>query len=161
MPQTVSVRITDHSDEVLAELEKRAKVALEAVGIQAEGHCKQELENIPKRVDTGLLRNSITHAYAGEPPAISSYHSDSTHGSTDSTKKRGIAGTPVKPITSGTYSGSAPVEINPTVYVGTNVEYGPYVEMGTDRMAANHFIKNGCQNNKDEYIGIMKKYLEG
>ncbi len=146
MPQTISVRITDHSDEVLAELEKRAKVALEAVGIQAEGHCKQELENAPKRIDTGLLRNSITHAYAGNPPAISSYHGN---------KERDGA------IPSGTYSGSAPTEINPTVYVGTNVEYGPYVEMGTDRMAPNHFIKNGCEKNKDEYIGIIKKYMQG
>lgn len=146
MPTVVSVKITDNSDEFLAELEKRARGALVAVGVQAEGHCKQELSHTPKRIDTGLLHNSITYAYAGEPTAIKSYHGD---------KERNGA------IPTGSYSGSAPVEMNPTVYVGTNVEYAPYVEMGTDRMKPNHFIKNGCSKNKDEYIGIIKKHLEG
>ncbi len=53
----VSVRITDNSDAVLAELEKRAKVALEAVGIQAEGHCKQELE-LERPAKNGVLFNN-------------------------------------------------------------------------------------------------------
>ena len=42
--------------------EKSIETALEACGLQAEGYAALELENSPRRVDTGLLRNSITHA---------------------------------------------------------------------------------------------------
>lgn len=136
----------DNSDKVKKELLGRIPPALEAVGQQAVGHCKQELENTPKRIDTGLLRNSITFALAGEAPAISSYSGDKPRGGS---------------IPTGSYSGTAPEEDKPVVYVGTNVEYAPYVEFGTDRMAPNHFIKNGIQNNIDEYKAIMKRHLEG
>ena len=101
----------DNSDAVMSEMAKRARVALEAVGIQAEGHCKQELSNTPKRIDTGMLRNSITHAVDGKPPAKSSYHGDRAN-------RQGV--TP-----SGSYKGSVPTEDKPAVYVGTNVEYAP------------------------------------
>ena len=137
----------DNSDAVMSEMAKRARVALEAVGIQAEGHCKQELSNTPKRIDTGMLRNSITHAVDGKPPAKSSYHGDRAN-------RQGV--TP-----SGSYKGSVPTEDKPAVYVGTNVEYAPYVEYGTDRMEPNHFIKNGVEKNLNEYKGIIKKYMKG
>ena len=35
--------------------------ALETVGLVAEEDAKLELENAPRRIDTGALRNSITH----------------------------------------------------------------------------------------------------
>lgn len=52
----ISVQITDSSPEVLAALPKAIARALWAMGAAAEGHAKS---NAP--VDTGRLRNSITH----------------------------------------------------------------------------------------------------
>ena len=52
----------DNRQLLLAELEDRVKIALTAVGMQAETDVKKG--SIP--VDTGLLRNSITFAVSGE-----------------------------------------------------------------------------------------------
>lgn len=72
----------DHSDEVLSALEAALARGLEKCGLVAEGYAKKLCP-----VDTGNLRNSITHTVAdnGERAA----------------------------------------------YVGTNSEYGVYVECGT------------------------------
>lgn len=55
------VRIEDHSDEYLNAVSSALDRALEAIGIHIEGEAKEELENTPRRIDTGNLRNSITH----------------------------------------------------------------------------------------------------
>jgi HK97 gp10 family phage protein len=75
-------RLEDHSAEVYKELEAACQRALEKCGLVAEGYAKKLCP-----VDTGNLRNSITHTVAnsGERAA----------------------------------------------YVGTNSEYGVYVECGT------------------------------
>lgn len=77
----MQIRLEDHSDEVYKELEAACQRALEKCGMVAEGYAKKLCP-----VDTGNLRNSITHMVNdGEKAA----------------------------------------------YVGTNSEYGVYVECGT------------------------------
>lgn len=133
------VRIDDHSDEYMRDVEQALETALEAVGIQIEGEAKEELENSPRRIDTGLLRNSITYALDGEGAAQATYSADSGG-------------------ESGSYSGSAPKEGKNarSVIVGTNVEYGIYVHEGTSRMDPNRFLKNAVERNKDQ----IKDYIE-
>jgi HK97 gp10 family phage protein len=46
------------------------------------------------------------------------------------------------------------------VYVGTNVEYGPYVHEGTDRMAPNRFLRNAVERHRDEYNQIIKDAMK-
>lgn len=46
------------------------------------------------------------------------------------------------------------------VYIGTNVEYAPYVELGTYRMKPRPFLKNGIINYKGEYEQIIKDGLK-
>lgn len=105
----------DHSPEFIAEMEERAKTALEAIGQHMEGEAKEELENSPRRIDTGLLRNSITHCASGESPAITSYTADRPN-------KKGE-------LPKGTYNGVMPEEDDntPAMYIGTNVKYAAYV----------------------------------
>ena len=43
---------------------------MEAVGLHLEGEAKDELENDPRRIDTGNLRNSISHAVDEKEPAV-------------------------------------------------------------------------------------------
>ena len=52
----MNVTFTDHSAEVKAEFEAACLRALEKCGLVAEGYAKKECP-----VDTGNLRNSITH----------------------------------------------------------------------------------------------------
>ncbi len=55
------VHIDDHSSEYMSKVMKDLSTALEAIGIHIEGEAKEELENTPRRIDTGNLRNSISH----------------------------------------------------------------------------------------------------
>lgn len=59
------VKFTDNSQEVLDEMARKIEAALEAIGGQAELYAK---ENCP--VDTGRLRNSISHAHDDETAYI-------------------------------------------------------------------------------------------
>ena len=111
------IKYVNNSAEVKAALKKALERGLEKCGLVAEGYAKKLCT-----VDTGLLRNSITHALSGEPAAISTYCADKAKGN--------------KPVQTGEYSGSVPEESDPSkmaVYIGTNVEYAPYIELATGR----------------------------
>ena len=137
---------------VLAQSDRQVRAALIAMGTQAEGHAKDELLNVPERVDTGLLRNSITYAISGEEPRIKSYRGDNP------SRYR-----PKAPIPEGSYAGQAPSAPShrTAVWIGTNVEYAIYVHDGTVNMTANRFIKNAITKNRKEYKEIAKAYLKG
>lgn len=77
----MTVNFKDNSGAVLNALQSAAIKALEECGLVAEGYAKKLVS-----VDTGNLRNKITHKVVPEELAV---------------------------------------------YVGTNVEYGPYQELGT------------------------------
>ena len=77
--------MTGKPQQVLQAKQAAVEAALEAIGLHLEGEAKDELENAPRRVDTGRLKNSISHAVNIAEPAV---------------------------------------------YVGTNVEYAPYVHFG-------------------------------
>ena len=47
----------DNSDKVLKEFDEKITDVLELIGLKAEGYAKEDCP-----VDTGLLRNSISHA---------------------------------------------------------------------------------------------------
>ena len=52
-------------------------------------------------------------------------------------------------------------EAEKAAYIGTNVEYAPYQEMGTARgVTAKHFLKNAAANHSEEYINLIKSSLE-
>lgn len=152
----MSVRIeSDNTAEIIKEKDEAVLRALEAVGIQAEGYAQLLVP-----VDTGLLRNSITHAIAGGKPALGQYKSNESHATTKATEKAGTAGKAVSPQTVGSYTVSTPKTEHPAVYVGTNVEYAPYVEYGTRKMKKQPFLEPGIMGHMDEYQRIFEKYLE-
>lgn len=143
------------TDKLGQELDKAITKALTMVGMQAENYAKLELENDPARIDTGLLRNSITWALGGESPQISSYSGDR-----NSKYKKN------EPIPTGSYSGTAPKDNQSerAVYVGTNVDYAIYVHEGATlpnggKIAPNHFLRNACEKNADEFQKMMKDAL--
>lgn len=79
----MNIEITDNSGLVKDALEAACLRALEKCGLTAEGYAK-----LLCRIDTGNLRNSVTHQVQPSEPAV---------------------------------------------YIGTNSEYGPYVELGTGK----------------------------
>lgn len=110
-------KFVSHADEVLKELSKKEETIGVMIGLQAEGNAKIEIENHPRRVDTGNLRNSISNAVVEENEGMS-------------------------------------------VYIGTNVEYGPYVHEGTRHMQANRFLKNGVEKHQKDYYKIIEDGLK-
>lgn len=88
---------------------QRIAAALEEIGLAAERFAKAKCP-----VDTGRLRNSITHV-----------------------------------IDAG----------REEVHIGTNVEYAPYVELGTHGRKGVGFLKSAAQDHGSYYSGIMKKHL--
>lgn len=151
-----TIKIVDNTGKTKEALLEQALVALEAAGLRAEGYAKLELENTPRRIDTGLLRNSITHAVSGKPPAISSFRGNQKS-KYDSKKD----------IPSGKYSGTAPNDPKEksAVYIGSNVSYAAYVHEGFNlpsgkHVAPNRFLKNAIQKHKNEYFKIIETYLK-
>lgn len=147
----IKFSLTDNSGEVLDELHKGMKTALEAVGVQAVSNAKDALHDSPKRIDTGLLRNSIAYALDGEAPSISRYTADKPRAG--KTEKE-----------SGTYGGTLPAERGEdlrAVYIGTNVEYAQHVHEGTKRMAPNRFLKKAAESYSSEYKAIIEEILGG
>ena len=57
---------SNNVEQLLSDLKDKKRVALEAVGMAAETQAKLNLESNPRRIDTGNLRNSISHAPADE-----------------------------------------------------------------------------------------------
>lgn len=149
------IRIEDHSAEVMRLFRNQLEVALNAVGTQAVSHAAQIItdakvyggvdlkaygEKDNSRVDTGKLRQSISH------------------------RVRGTA-----------------------VYIGTNLDYAPYHELGTGIYASQpggrqtpwfyvdakgvghmtrglypiHFLKKAASNYTAEYEAIMRHIMGG
>lgn len=85
--------------------------ALEEIGLAAERFAK-----LATPVDTGRLRNSMTHAISMDETAV---------------------------------------------YIGSNVEYAPYVELGTSTGRKGVLmITRAAQDHESYYQGIMKKHLQ-
>lgn len=139
--------MNDNTSQILAEIRQKLNVALEEIGQRAVGHAR---ENAPvgtpestgiEKYHGGMLRQSLTYKV-----------------------------------------------IDDTVYIGTNLTsngapYPVYVEYGTGNFAINgrktpwtwvdkngkghythgikptHFLRNAIDDNKVEYINVIKKYF--
>ena len=107
----MSYTYKDNSKEISEDIKAALLRGLETCGLVAEGYAKKLAP-----VDTGNLRNSITHTVDdGEPAA----------------------------------------------YIGTNVEYAPYVCLGTIHMKAQPFLKPAVADNANKYRKIIEDELKG
>lgn len=143
-----SVVVSNNKQTVVKATEKAMKQAAMMIGGTVEGHAK---ELCP--VDTGLLRNSITYTLGGQAPAVIDYTSNDKD-------KNGKMIDPIK----GHYEGTAPEDDDDqiTVYVGTNVQYAPYQELGAPNinLDARPFLRPAFENFTKEIEQIMEKCLK-
>lgn len=103
--------VKDNTEEAIDAIGSAIAAALEEVGLVAEGYAKRLCP-----VDTGRLRNSITHVTRPDDNAV---------------------------------------------YIGTNVEYGQYVEYGTLRQKAQPFLRPAATGHGDTYRAIVEDRLRG
>ncbi len=105
-----NVIILENNAKLIEESMGSALVAaMEEIGLAAERFAKKKCP-----VDTGRLRNSITHVHGGNE-----------------------------------------------VYIGTNVEYAPYVELGTGNGKKQPFLVPAASDHKAYYERILKKHMQG
>lgn len=102
--------IENNTQIVLEALDRAKAAALEEIGLAAERFAKAETP-----VDTGRLRNSITHVVSDGEDAV---------------------------------------------YIGTNVEYAPYVELGTSRRDGVMMLHHAAEDHADLYGQIMRKHMQ-
>ena len=109
----MKVEVTDNSRIFVQAKNAAIAAALEAIGLTAERHAKADCP-----VDTGRLRNSISHMVD---------------------------------------------EGEQAVYIGTNVEYGKYVELrdSTHHISGKaHFLRDAAANHGSEYRRIAEAQLK-
>ena len=104
----MSYTTKDNTKEVLSAMEKAIERGLEAIGLTAEGHAKKETP-----VDTGRLRNSISHAVEDK-----------------------------------------------SAYIGTNVEYAPYIELGARGRQGKHMLQRAATEHTAEYKKLMEDSMK-
>lgn len=132
------VEVIDNTEEVLEALERAKQNALTAIGMEAETYAKK---NTP--VDTGRLRNSITFVTKKNEGTTRSYNY---------TVK--VDGKKMK-ITDTTVIGTGAEK--DSVYIGTNVEYAPYVELGSRNNKAHHMLQRAAIEHADEYKKLAEQ----
>lgn len=68
------------------------------------------------------------------------------------------------PVDTGNLRGSITHEVDAAgnaVYIGTNVEYAPYVELGTSRQKAQPFLRPAASGHGAQYRRVLEKALGG
>ena len=135
-----SVTFRDNTDEVISLFKKAKHRGLEAIGLLAETHAKKKCP-----VDTGRLRNSITYAIAGYATHVQSYRRGNVAGGTSQKHTRYEYG-----------GGAMEGEKDSAVFIGSNVEYAPAVELGANGRPPAHFLQDAATNHSDEYKNLME-----
>lgn len=68
------------------------------------------------------------------------------------------------PVDTGNLRGSIAHEVDAgddAVYIGTNVDYAPYVELGTSRQRAQPFLRPAASEHGEQYRQVLEKALGG
>lgn len=136
------MKIISHRQEIIDAKDEAVRRAMIQIGMAAETYAKglcpvgtPESTGIKGYIG-GTLRGSITYA-------------------TEEQHSTGQA-----PAKGADYKMLATPE-KERVYIGTNVEYAPYVEMGTVKMKPKPYLKPAIANNAAEYQSIIERELKG
>lgn len=132
----------DNTDEVLRVLAEKIDAAMEAVGNQAVSHAKQNL-TAASRVDTGALRNSISHVSYGEETEGECY--------VGTNQEYAI----YHEVGTGIYAEGGNGRKTPWAFQDSKGEWHR-----TRGVSPVHYIKNAMADHVEEYKGIIEKVLK-
>ena len=132
----------DNTNEVLRTLAEKIDAAMEAVGNQAVSHAKQNL-TAASRVDTGALRNSISHVSYGEETEGECY--------VGTNQEYAI----YHEVGTGVYAEGGGGRKTPWAYQDAKGHWHR-----TRGVTPVHYIKNAMANHQDEYKEIIEKVLK-
>lgn len=65
------------------------------------------------------------------------------------------------PVDTGNLRSSiTPASDDTRAVIGTNVEYAPYVELGTSKMKEQPYLRPAIENHIDFYKGVLQEHLQ-
>lgn len=153
----------NNTNQILSQANSAIMKALNMCGLQMERYAK-----LACPVDTGRLRNSITHASSGDSPRTYRYtitrrsRYDSASYNNRGQLRRVTLG--AQAVEGGRDNIPAVPDKPYTVYVGTNVSYAPYIEMGTvingRHRAPRPFLKPAVSDHVQTYQAIIRNCLK-
>lgn len=132
----VEVKLTSHLGEVTDALSDAVRLALEAVGVQAEGHAIDKITEVGA-VHTGNLRNSIVHEVEDDTVVIGT----------------NVHYAPYVEFGTGIHAESGGGRQTPWTY---QMDGKWYVTRG---MKPRPFLRPAIENNIDEYRDIFESEL--
>ena len=132
-------RVESHVADIKRKTDEAIERALEICGGLAENHAKDNLTAFP-RVDTGNLRNSITHT-------VNEAEQEAIIGSA-------VQYAPYVEYGTGKYAENGGRQ-TPWHYVDSEGK-GHY----TEGMKPSHFLKSAINDNKDEYQKVLAQELQ-
>lgn len=161
------VTLTDNTDLVRRATDEAIQRALERVGKFVEDEAKLELAKEPPRIDTGQLRNSITHTVKNRTVIVGSNLSYSVyvHEGTGKYNSSGSTGDKywvyvLNGNQSGTGSGKRYTYQEARRIVAILKSKGFDAHM-TNGMKPNRFLRNAIMNNLDRIKKDVEKTLGG
>lgn len=134
------VKLIDNSDEAIEAMHTAVEAALEAIGQQAVTHAKQNITEAG-RVDTGALRNSVSHIVATDENAV-------YVGTNQEYAVFNELGT-------GIYLDGGGGRQTPWAYQDAKGEWHR-----TRGIRPIHFLKNAVQDHTDEYKSIAETVIK-
>lgn len=129
----MAIQFQDNSDAVLVLLRQALERACEDIGEKATEYAAARTP-----VDTGRARNSITYATSRRQGIAREYRDNKNN-------------TFVDQIGQGVQEGE--------VYIGSNVEYFPYIENGSRTINAFHPLQSAATEHGDEYKEIVENAM--
>lgn len=143
----INIDVDDHTQETIERKNELVQIALEIIGTKIADYAAMNLERNPRRVDTGRLKNSLTHQVESDDSVVAGTnveYAPYVEYGTGKYAEKGGRSTPwlvkVPSGSGGKWAGKA------------------FITAG---MKPNHFLRDALQDHKQEYIEIAKEVLDG
>lgn len=137
----VKLTVNNHTPELINHKDELIGIALEIIGTKMADYAAMNLERNPRRVDTGRLKNSITHEVVPDEAMVE--------------VGTNVEYAPYVEYGTGKYADGGGRQ-TPWIYQDDDSNF--HITSG---MKPNHFLRDALQNHKQEYKQIAEAVLDG
>lgn len=137
----VKLTVNDHTPELIKHKDELVQIALEIIGTKMADYAAMNLERNPRRVDTGRLKNSLTHEVVPDEAMVE--------------VGTNVEYAPYVEYGTGKFADGGGRQ-TPWLFQDSKGEF--HITSG---MKPNHFLRDALQDHKQEYKQIAEDVLDG
>lgn len=137
----VKFTVNNHTPELIKHKDELVGIALEIIGTKMADYAAMNLERNPRRVDTGRLKNSLTHEVVPDEAMVE--------------VGTNVEYAPYVEYGTGKYADGGGRQ-TPWLFQDSKGEF--HITSG---MKPNHFLRDALQDHKQEYKQIAEGVLDG